>query len=209
MINGTPELIAARREEIINACEQLYRTMDFREVTLKEIGNITSFSRPTIYNYFQTKEEIFLALFEREYILWTEELHHINESLSKTDSEMLAEKIAESLEKRILLLKLLSVNLYDVEGNSRMERLVSFKKAYGRSRVELLNLFNTAYPGITENEVNSLMFVFLPYLHGVYPYAFATDKQIEAMDEAEIEHPSFTVKGMVKSFLVRILPCKK
>ena len=52
MIKGTPELIAQRREEIINACEQLYRTMSFREITLKEIGKITSFSRPTIYNYF-------------------------------------------------------------------------------------------------------------------------------------------------------------
>ena len=41
-----------KREEIINACEQLYQKMSFREITLKEIGNITSFSRPTIYNYF-------------------------------------------------------------------------------------------------------------------------------------------------------------
>jgi AcrR family transcriptional regulator len=70
MIKGTPELIAARREEIINACERLYQTMSFKEITLKEIGAETSFSRPTIYNYFQTREEIFLALFEREYHRW-------------------------------------------------------------------------------------------------------------------------------------------
>ena len=42
------------------------------------------------------------------------------------------EKIAESLEKRGLLLKLLAVNLYDMEENSRMERLVCFKTAYGK-----------------------------------------------------------------------------
>lgn len=52
----TPEQIAQKREEIINACEKLYQTMSFREITLKEIGSITSFSRPTIYNYFETKE---------------------------------------------------------------------------------------------------------------------------------------------------------
>ena len=50
MRKGTPEEIAQKREEIINACERLYRTMGFREITLKEIGGITSFSRPTIYN---------------------------------------------------------------------------------------------------------------------------------------------------------------
>ena len=67
MIKGIPELIEKRREEIVNACEELYQTMGFKEITLKEIGKVTEFSRPTIYNYFQTKEEIFLALFKREY----------------------------------------------------------------------------------------------------------------------------------------------
>ena len=45
MFRGTPELIAQRREEIINACEKLYQTMSFKEITLKEIGQETSFSR--------------------------------------------------------------------------------------------------------------------------------------------------------------------
>lgn len=74
MIHPVLHLRVRQREEIINACEQLYRTMNFREITLKEIGSITSFSRPTIYNYFQTKEEIFLALFRREYDRWNEDL---------------------------------------------------------------------------------------------------------------------------------------
>ena len=77
MIKKTPEMIAGRREEIIGACEKLYQEMSFKEITLKEIGNIVPFSRPTIYNYFQTKEEIFLALFEREYDSWNEELTSI------------------------------------------------------------------------------------------------------------------------------------
>ena len=37
MIKGTPELIATRREEIINACQRLYQSMSFKEITLKEI----------------------------------------------------------------------------------------------------------------------------------------------------------------------------
>ena len=65
MPKGSPQLTAARKEEIVNACERLYQTLSFKDITLKEIGNETSFSRPTIYNYFETKEEIFLALYER------------------------------------------------------------------------------------------------------------------------------------------------
>ncbi len=55
-MKGTPELISQRREEIFCACEKLYQTKSFQEITLKEIGNVTSLSRPAIYNYFQTKE---------------------------------------------------------------------------------------------------------------------------------------------------------
>ena len=62
MPRGSAELTNARREEIIAACEKLYQTMSFKEITLKDISVETSFSRPSIYNYFQTKEEIFLAL---------------------------------------------------------------------------------------------------------------------------------------------------
>ena len=62
----------ARREEIIRACAQLYETMSFKEITIKDIGAITSFTRTyRIYNYFQTKEEIFMALFQKEYELWS------------------------------------------------------------------------------------------------------------------------------------------
>ncbi len=79
MTKKTPEQIAGRREEIVNACEKLYGTMSFKDITIREIGNEVPFSRPTIYNYFETKEEIFLALFAREYDRWNEDLSAILE----------------------------------------------------------------------------------------------------------------------------------
>ena len=65
MPKGSEELTLARREEIVNACAALYETMGFKEITIRDIGEKTSFTRTSIYNYFQTKEEIFLALFQR------------------------------------------------------------------------------------------------------------------------------------------------
>ena len=152
--------------------------------------------------------KIFLALFEREYVLWTEELIALNGEEGITDRNTLAEKIAESLEKRKLLLKLLSVNLYDMEENSRMEHLVSFKTAYGRSREAMCGLIRAAYPELNEDEIMSFVFTFFQFMHGVYPYAFATPKQIEAMDAVGIPHPETTIGEIVKSGLLRMLPCK-
>ena len=58
MRKGTPEQVALKREEIVDACEQLYQTMSFREITLKEISKITSFSRPTISPPFHAPRSI-------------------------------------------------------------------------------------------------------------------------------------------------------
>lgn len=208
MPKGSPELTAVRKDEIMNACEKLYQKKNFKEITLQDISRETSFTRTSIYNYFETKEEIFLELFEREYNMWTWDIEKLTEKTGEISREELAQEIAVSLQKRKLLLKLLSVNLYDLEGNSRMERLVKFKTAYGRSREVLWNLIRKCYPEIKEYEIKDFMKVFLPYLHGIYPYAYATNKQIEAMDRVGIEHEKTTIKDLVYLGLMKMLPYK-
>lgn len=205
MPKGSPELTAARKEEIINACEKLYQKKIFKEITLQDISKETSFTRTSIYNYYESKEEIFLELFEREYTIWTEDIELIRRN-GEIGREELALEIAISLQKRKLLLKLLSVNLYDLEENSRMERLVNFKTAYGNSRKALWKLIRKCYPKIKDYEIKDFMKIFLPYLHGIYPYAYVTDKQIEAMDRVGINHEKITIKDLVYLGLIKMLP---
>ena len=138
-----------RREEIVNACEKLYKTMSFREITLKEISEETSFSRPSIYNYFATKEEIFLALFEREYDRWNDSLEEIHRGKRSLSGHALAEKLAKSLAERPQLLKLLSMNLYDMEANSRLECLTRFKHSYGKAMENVRRLLLKFRPDMT------------------------------------------------------------
>lgn len=205
MIKRTPELIAQRREEIINACEELYRTMSFKEITLKEIGKITSFSRPTIYNYFETKEEIFLALFQREYECWNDELTSIlegNEQLTKAE---LSAKIAASLAGREQLLKLLSMNTYDMEANSRQDLLASFKQAYGRSMQLICILLKKFCPDMNVTDIQNFIYTFFPFMFGIYPYTAVTEKQRIAMRDAGIDYMYQTVYDLTYSCLTRLL----
>ena len=205
MKKGTPEQIAQKREEIVDACEQLYRTMSFREITLKEIGSITSFSRPTIYNYFETKEEIFLALFKREYDRWNAQLLAILDGNEQLTKAQLADRIAQSLAERQQLLKLLSMNNYDMEANSRQELLTIFKQSYGRS-LELMNtLLEKFCPEMSAADIRNFVYTFFPFMFGIYPYAEVTDKQKAAMQEAGIEYVYQTVYELTYRCLLRLL----
>ncbi len=205
MFKGTPELIEQRREEIVNACEKLYQTMAFKDITLKDIGNITSFSRPTIYNYFHTKEEIFLALYEREYDRWNDDLSSL---LAKTDcltKEQLAEEIALSVSKREQLLKLLAMNNYDMEANSREELLASFKAAYGKSLRLMKQLLEKYCPTMKAEDIHRFTYMFFPFMFGIYPYTAVTEKQKNAMATAGVDFTYQSVYEITYQCLATLL----
>ena len=205
MPKGSPERTAARKEEIISACEKLYQTMSFKDITLKEIGSETSFSRPTIYNYFQTKEEIFLALYEREYNRWNIELTDILENNDTLTKEQIAEKIASSIANRQQLLKLLSMNNYDMEANSRSELLTSFKVAYGESMKNVCRILTKFCPEKSVKEIQDFIYVFFPFMFGIYPYTAVTDKQREAMKQANVDYVYQSIFEITNNCLLKLL----
>ena len=185
--------VDVRREEIINACEELYKKENFKDITLKQIGEKTTFSRTSIYNYFQTKEEIFLALFQREYEKWIEDLNKIYEKNERLMIEELANKLAHTIEKRPTLLKLLAMNLYDMEDNSKMEALVEFKQAYGDSIKAVKRCLDKFVTNMNEEEKTNFILSFFPFMYGIYPYAVVTAKQKEAMGKADVPFKKLTI----------------
>lgn len=197
MPKGSEALTNARREEIIEGCARLYETVSFKEITMKEISTAISLTRASIYNYFQTKEEIFLALLQREYERWTARLEKAREDHEKMSREEFARELAHSLEERQQLLKLLSMNLYDLEENCRFERLVEFKVVYRRALVEVGNCLEKFFPEMTEEERQDFLYLFFPFLFGVYPYTVVTDKQRRAMDEAGLLYREQTIYEIV------------
>ena len=205
MPKGSPELTNARKQEIINACEKLYQTKSFKEITLKEISLETSVTRTSIYNYFQTKEEIFLALLQREYELWNAELNKIMAEFSELTGEEFADKLAKSLENRKQLLKIMSMNHYDMESNSRPERLAEFKVAYGNSLRTVMNCLERYFPEMPNQEKQNFLYAFFPFMFGIYPYTFVTEKQRKAMESAGVDYALMSVYEITFHFVKKFL----
>ena len=197
MPKGSPELTNARREEIIAACETLYRTMGFKEVTIKEIARYTSFSRPSIYNYFETKEEIFLAILQKEYWLWAEELNQITREREAMDREEIAKTLSRSLCERPLILKILSMNHFDMEANSRKEALTEFKKSYGATLEAVDRMLKKFCPDMSGEEREGFLYSFFPFIYGIYPYTFVTEKQRIAMEEAKVPYVYLSAEEII------------
>ena len=194
-----------RKDEIINACEELYQTKSFKEITLNDISKKTTFSRPSIYNYFKTKEEIFLALLKREYEMWIKDLEKIYAENEKLEKVEFAKRIAKTIEKRKQLLKLLSMNLYDMEANSCMEQLIDFKKSYARALKLVRKCLDKFFNNMKEEEKEKFIFSFFPLMYGIYPYTCVTDKQKEAMQKAGVPFKFFSIYEMAYEGIIKLL----
>ena len=103
------------------------------------------------------------------------------------------------------MLRLLAVNLYDMEENSRIERLVEFKQAYQFSIEVVDRLLQGAFPQWTAETRRETLVAAFQFLHGVYPYAHATKKQIGAMGKAGVRYEKKSIYELSRIGLNKIL----
>lgn len=206
MTKESMELISRRKNEIIDACETLYQTKGFREVTIKDISRETSFSRPSIYNYFETKEEIFLALLTREYDHWTDKLKMVSGRGTALTREKFAKMLARTLEGQEIMLKIQTMNLYEIEENSRKDRLKEFKSSFYQAMKAIDNCLTAYQPDIGEIEKRNFRYAFFPFLYGLYAFAHPTEKQLAVMNEIGIPSAQMTVYELAQNCIYQLLP---
>jgi hypothetical protein len=94
-----------------------------------------------------------------------------------------ADALAVSLQNRPLLLKLMSMNHYDMEENSRSEMLVEFMKAYGQSIALVSQCLSKYFPKFSKSRIDHFVYIFFPFMFGIYPYTEVTAKQRTAISK--------------------------
>ncbi|MBR7189569.1 MAG: TetR/AcrR family transcriptional regulator, partial [Oscillospiraceae bacterium] len=102
-------------------------------------------------------------------------------------------------------LKLLSMNNYDMEANSRPEQLTAFKRSYGGSMQRMRSLLEKYRPEMGPADIQNFIYTFFPFMFGIYPYTAVTEKQKAAMKDAGIDYVYQSVYELTYSCLIRLL----
>ena len=205
MVQVNKDLKSIRKQEIIDACKTLYEKMSFKEITIKEIGKVTSFTRTSIYNYFQTKEEIFLALLQQEYEILCSDMEQIYNKYDKLSVEDFAKEMALIFDKRQILLKIVSMNHYDMESCSRIENIIEFKVVFGRTIKSMAECLKKFFPQSSQTKIDNFTYAFFPFLFGVYPYTAVTEKQKQAILLADINYNYYTSYQLIYNCIKQML----
>lgn len=128
-----PEDKAARRADILEVAGRMF---DERagcggvvDLTMASLASEAGLAKGTLYLYFSTKEEIFLALVLDELERWIDALDRDLDRLPAPTPEAVAGAVASSLASRARLVRLLGVLHPILERNLSPEALLSFKLA--------------------------------------------------------------------------------
>ncbi len=191
------ELAESRRQEIIRACEELYERMEYEDISIKEIAKSTSICRSNIYNYYETKDEIFLDILKKEYLLWMEDMDWRMRNDKDMGRESYCRILAETAGEHTRLLKLISMHYIAIEKNCSLEKLTAFKceimPFWNMMRAALCRYFPNAQEESREHFLLSL----LSLMPGLYSMTNLTEKQLEAMQKAS---PDYVKPDFEKNF---------
>ena len=108
-----------------------------------------------------------MTLHKIEYERWIEDLENVINSHKSMTKDEIAKNIAHTLEKREQLLKLMSMNHFEMEANSRLEILTEFKVAYGNSIKTVKKLIEKFCRNMKEQEINDFIYALFPFIYGI------------------------------------------
>ena len=86
-----------------------------------------------------------------------------------------------------------------------VEELIEFKKSYGSAINTVKKCLDKFINDMDEEEKENFIFLFFPFLFGIYPYTEATDKQIEAMKIAKVLAKNLSIYEITYNMVIKLL----
>ncbi len=181
-----PSQKQVRREEILEAAKRLFESSSYEEVSLNSIARAAGMSKPNVYRYFSSREEIFLQILLEQQSAFVQRLAHRLES--QRDGEAAVDDIVGAWIDTALespgLLALLPQLGTSMEKNSSLDDLVAFKKDSFAGADHLAAIHHKLYPGLSLEIWGRVLNCAVGLLAGLWPLCNGPE-----VVEAAMRHP--------------------
>ena len=118
-----------RRQQILDTAWELFQENEYEQVNIIDVANGAGLAKGTVYLYFKTKEELFLAILSDQFENWFNEIDdNLRTYEQLTAAPALADMLTETLVKRPLLTRLFALLHPILERNIKPEAALPFKQ---------------------------------------------------------------------------------
>ena len=142
-----------RRGIILQSAHAVFQTTEYEHITLDEVARVAGLGKATLYSYFATREELFLALCQELLEAWFAHVHQQLTALpAAATAAQVAATIADILPQHLDLVRLFPLMHSTIERNVRPETLLAYKQWFGPQMAQLGALYETLLPSIPRGE---------------------------------------------------------
>ncbi|MET3559247.1 AcrR family transcriptional regulator [Streptococcus rupicaprae] len=177
----TPQEIDDRKQLILERAKELFLTIDYADLTLVAIAKDLELSRPAVYHYFRSKEELFLALLKEEYLACEQRLQ---EALPhRVSQEQFCQSLVDCAFDSPLFIKLLSLHASALEAKLGYDFTYQFKKDTLPFFKTIYRLICQQFPQASEASIRIFMTQYNLLMTTCYQYSHIPDDQRQIMAE--------------------------
>lgn len=200
--------IQERIQEIVNAASNIYNEFGYDGLSFSVISEYTKFTRPNIYKYFKTKDEILLEILKDDTVAWITALTD-SFKLNKIYSvEEIAEIWVESLIRHSRLLELYAFLFTTIEKNVSVEALAKFKQeTVPTYQTQLVHLVEQLFPKAVPTSVYDFITAQMTLAIGLYPMCQMNDLQLQAVEMSGIQYTAPDFKRSYKLYVYQLMYC--
>ncbi len=183
------EQVDIRKRQIIDAAFEIYQKDGYEAVIFSEIAKKTSFTRPAIYSYYKTRDDILMDIVGDLFHAFNEDLQDKLEGVTELTQESLIEILYELVLQHEELIKMVPENYSCIEYGCTDIKLQEAKVIIMKT-FEILEGIATQYFGASKEKANLFAFSFFITIMGVYPISHPSIKQQKAIDA---NNPNFVI----------------
>jgi len=192
----TDKQIETRRQEILNACAELFDQGDIDSVHFKAIGEKTSFGRSTIYKYYATKEEVLIDLLLMDVIAWIEDVNAFTEKYTVLTKEEYCREFVRTYANNDRLLRLMSILYSLLEKNCSQEKLTEFKRNLIGFMEPLFMSVKKFFPDSSDEAIEAFLSTTSSFILGLYPETHLSEKQLIAIEQSGFKRKTLNFEDM-------------
>lgn len=157
----TNEQKEERRQEILKVAKRLFQITPYSSLSMAQIAENVGVAKGTIFLYFKTKEELFLALSLQEYNLFSTKIHtglsrYLDLSIDCSIKDFV-DILHSAITENQTLLRLIAINSVILEQNIHFNTAFNFKKMLAEQTERTSILLEKVLPFLLPGEGRMIM----------------------------------------------------
>jgi TetR/AcrR family transcriptional regulator len=181
-----PEEKEVRRQQILTAARKLLGKRGIGELSLNELARRSGVSKPNVYRYFESREDVLLQLWVEEVRELGERLEQAFASLGPGDVAGVIAAVVSAFATQPILCELTSIASPVLERNLSVDAIVRAKTNLATLTVHIAGLLHARLPFISLEDCSWLASTAATWVAGIWSAVNPPRAAIEALSRAEL-----------------------